>query len=54
MVLVKNWPFFNLFISRNIGHENVFYDRLERKNAFLTYKNKKIQKVDKLRFCQRG
>ena len=34
MVLVKNWPFFHLFIFGNIGQENVFYDILERKNAF--------------------
>ena len=35
MVLVKNWPFFHLFLS-NIGQENVFYDILERENAFLS------------------
>ena len=40
MVLVQKWPFFNLFFSGNIGKENVFYDILERKNAFLGYKNK--------------
>ena len=28
----------------NIGQENVFYDILERKNAFLGYKNKKYKK----------
>ena len=44
MVLVKNWPFFHVFISGNIGHENVFYDILERKNAFLGYKNNKFKK----------
>ena len=49
MVLVKNWPFFHLFCLGNIGQENVFYDILERKNAFLGYKNKKfkIRKVEK-------
>ena len=26
----------------NIGQENVFYDILKRKNAFLRYKNKKL------------
>ena len=40
MVLVKNWPYFSLFILGNIGQENVFYDILKRKNAFLGYKNK--------------
>ena len=32
-----------LFLG-NIGQENVFYDILERKNAFLGYKNKKSKK----------
>ena len=40
MVLVKNWPFFRVFFKGIIGQENVFYDILERKNAFLGYKNK--------------
>ena len=44
MVLVQNWPFFHLFFFGNIGEENVFYDILERKNAFLAYKNKKLKK----------
>ena len=44
MVLVLNWPFFYPFILGNIGQENVFYDILERKNAFLGYKNKKFKK----------
>ena len=44
MVLVKNCPFFNLFVLGNIGQVNVFYDSLERKSAFLGYKNKKFKK----------
>ena len=44
MILVKNWPFFHLFFKDNIGQENVFYDILEQKNAFLGYKNKKLKK----------
>ena len=44
MVLVQKWPFFQLFFLGNIGQENVFYDILERKNAFLSYKNKKFKK----------
>ena len=28
----------------NIGHENVFYDIVERKNSFLGYKNNKLKK----------
>ena len=35
----QKWPFFNLFFLDNIGHESVFYDILERKKAFLHYKN---------------
>ena len=44
MVLVEKWPFFQLFCSVNIGQENVFYDILEGKNAFLGFKNKKLKK----------
>ena len=44
MVLVQKRPFFQLSFLGNIGQENVFYDILERKNAFLSYKNKKFEK----------
>ena len=45
MVLVQKWPFFQpFFFLGNIGEENVFYDILERKNAFLGYKNNKSKK----------
>ena len=44
MVLVQNWPFSTFCCLGNIGQENVFYDILERKNAFLGYKNNKFQK----------
>ena len=37
MVLVQKWPFFQLFFLGNVGKENVFYDILERKNAFLSF-----------------
>ena len=48
MVLVQKCPFFQLFFLGNIGQENVFYNILERKNAFLSYKNKqfKSRKID--------
>ena len=36
--LDKNGYFCNFFFLGKIGHENVFYDILERKNAFLGYK----------------
>ena len=44
MVLVKKWPFFLFFILGNIGEEIVLYGILERKNVFLSYKNKKLKK----------
>ena len=44
MVLFQKWPFFQLFFWRTIDQEIVFYDILERKNAFLGYKNKKFKK----------
>ena len=39
----KNADFSNFFLG-NIAHKNVFYDILERENAFLGYKNKKFIK----------
>ena len=44
MVLVKKCPFFHLFLA-NIGQENMFYDILELKKAFLDYKKKKIKQT---------
>ena len=44
MVLVQKWPFFQLLFLRVIDRENVFYDSLKRKNAFLDYKNMKFKK----------
>ena len=40
----KNGHFSNFFFLGNMGQENVFYDILEQKNAFLSYKNKKFKK----------
>ena len=34
------------FVLGNLGQENVFYDILQRKNAFLGYKNKKLKKSE--------
>ena len=47
MVLVQEWSFLQLFFLRIIDQENVFYDILKRKNAFLGYKNKKFKKSQK-------
>ena len=44
MVLVQKWQFFQLFLLVNIGQENVFYDILGRKDAFVGYKNKMLKK----------
>ena len=44
MVLGQKWLFFQTFFLGNIGQENEFYDILDRKNAFLGYKNKKFKK----------
>ena len=52
MVLVQKWPFFQLFFLGNIGQENVFYDILELKNAFLGYKKKKFKKSKNWDFSQ--
>ena len=52
MVLVQKWPFFQVFFSFSIGLENVLYDILERKNAFLGYKNKKFQKSKNWHFSK--
>ena len=40
----KNCHYSNIFFLGNIDQEHVFYDILERKNAFLGYKNKKFKK----------
>ena len=53
MVLVQKWPVFQFFFLCNIGQENVFYDILERKNAFLGYKNKKIKRSKNWHFSIR-
>ena len=52
MVLVQKWPFYQLFFLGNIGQENVFYDILERENAFLAYQNKKFKKSKNCHFCK--
>ena len=42
MVLVQKLGIFPPFFLCTIGQENVFYDILERENAFLGYKNNKF------------
>ena len=43
MLFVLNWPFFTFSFFGKKGQENVFDDILERKNAFLGYKNNKFK-----------
>ena len=50
MLLAQKWPFWHLFYLGNIRQENVFYNILERENAFLGYKKKEIEKVQKMTF----
>ena len=52
MVLAKKWPFFQLSFLGKIGQENVFYDTVERKNAFLCYKNNKFKKSKNSHFSK--
>ena len=54
MVLVQKWPLLQLFFLGNVGQKNVFYDILERKNAFLDYKNKKFKKIEKIDIFPKG
>ena len=42
----------SFFFLGNIGQENVFYDIVERKNTFLSYKNKKIKKSKNWHFSK--
>ena len=43
---------FPTFFLGNLGQENVFYDILKRKNAFVGYKNKKSKKSKNWHFSQ--
>ena len=48
----KMASFPTLFFLGNKGQENVFNDILERKNALLSYKNKKLKKSDNWHFSK--
>ena len=49
MVLVQKWPFFHLFFLRQNREVTCL---LERKNAFVGYKNKKFKKSKNCLFCK--
>ena len=43
MIFVQKWPFFQLFFFQGkIGEKDVFYDILERKNAFPGFKKQQV------------
>ena len=50
--MYKNGHFSNFFILGNMGKENVLYDILEQKNAFLGQKNKKFKKTKNWHFSK--
>ena len=50
----KNGHFSKCFFLGNIGQENVFYDILERKNAFPAYKKTKLKKSKNGHFSKEG
>ena len=50
----KMFSFPTVFFLGNIGQDNVFYDILEGKNAFLGNKNKKFKKSKNFPLFQRG
>ena len=52
MVLVQKWQFIQFFFLGNIGQENVFYDILEGKNAFLGYENKQFKRSKSWHFSK--
>ena len=44
MVLVKKWPFSQFLFLGNIGQRKCLLRNSRKKNAFLSYKNKKFKK----------
>ena len=53
MVFCPKLAIFSIFFFLgNVGQENVFYDILEGKNAFLGYKNSKFKKWKNWDFCK--
>ena len=54
MVLVKTLKIFHVSILGKTGENNTFHYILEGKNVYLDNKNKKLKKVQKLEFFQKG
>ena len=51
-IFVQKWPFFQLFFLWQYREGKFFYDILERKNAFLGYKNNKFKKSKNWHFSK--
>ena len=49
-IFSKNGLFLGIFFLANLSQQNVLCDILERKNAFLRYKNNKFKKSKNLQF----
>ena len=45
MALVKKWPFFHLFLSRNIDQEKCILRYSRTKKRLFTLKNQEVQSV---------
>ena len=54
MVLVKKWQSFQISFYGSIGQGNGFYYILTRKNACLSYKNKKLKKPGNINIFPKG
>ena len=56
MVFVEKWPFFQLVFLGTIGQENVFYNILERRNAFPGSKtsSRKCRKINPWFWSENG
>ena len=54
MVLVQKLPFFQLFFTGSIGHENVFYDILEGKKRLSTLLKQELSKSRKIDIFPNG
>ena len=52
MDLVQKWPFYQIFFLVKKDQQKVFYDIVERKNAFLGYKNRKVKKTKNRHFSR--
>ena len=50
MVSVQKWPYFQLLFLVNIVQENVLFDILEQKIAFVGYKNNLLKKSKNCHF----